>query len=83
MIESQLIQMILAMLGTGITTGAVTVAGIRVHIEYLRKNDESHYQYIRDNHERIEHLERDVVRITGAVERAHARIDESRRRENP
>jgi hypothetical protein len=74
--ETSLIEIIGMMLGSGIATGGVTVAGIRVHIQYLREQDLRHQAEIETAGVRLSTVERDIVVLQGMAERASVRIDE-------
>jgi len=73
--ELSLPELIGLMLGSGATTGGFTLAGIRVHIQYLREQDKRHEAENEAIRTRVSTLEKDQISVQGMAERAHARID--------
>jgi len=61
---------------SGVVTGAVTVAGLRVHIQYLREQFVVHKGETEAAKIRITETERDVALLQVSAARAHQRIDE-------
>jgi hypothetical protein len=65
-------------MGSGVVTGAVTVAGLRVHIQYLREQFVHHRAETDAAKIRITETERDVAILKISNERANSRISELR-----
>lgn len=63
------------MLGSGAATGGVTLAGLRVHIQYLREQDRRHEAEAETIRTRLDSVEREHIVLSGMAERAHQRID--------
>lgn len=63
------------MAGTGATTGGVTLAGLRVHIQYLREQDRRHEAENEALRARLDKVEHEGVSVSESVKRAHFRID--------
>lgn len=74
--EFSLVELVGLMAGTGGVTGGVTLAGLRVHIQYLREQDKRHEAENEAMRARIEAAEKEGVQVRVLAERAHARIDE-------
>lgn len=74
--ELGLIEIIGMMLGSGAATGGVTLAGMRVHIQYLREQDKRHQAEIEAGNVRVAALEKETIILRGMTERAHNRIDD-------
>ena len=73
--ELSLIEIIGMMAGTGGVTGGVTLAGLRVHIQYLREQDRRHEAEADATRTRLDVVEKDIINLRGLAERAHQRLD--------
>lgn len=73
--ELSIAELIGLMLGSGATTGGFTLAGIRVHIQYLREQDKRHDAENAAVRTRLEAVEKDAIILHGMAERAHQRLD--------
>ena len=73
--ELTLIELLGMMAGTGATTGGVTLAGLRVHIQYLREQDKRHEAENEAMRARIDRVEQETRTTAEAAKRAHYRID--------
>ncbi len=73
--ELNIIELVGLMLGSGATTGGFTLAGIRVHIQYLREQDKRHEAENQAIKTRVDTLEKESMTLHGMAERAHQRID--------
>ena len=65
--------------GTGGVTGGVTLAGLRVHIQYLREQDRRHEAETETIRTRLDMVEKEQINLTGLAERAHQRLDKLQR----
>jgi hypothetical protein len=74
--DFSMIQMIGIIAGSGAATGGVTVAGIRVHIQYLREMDSRILKKIEGTDRRLQSLERESAISQSMGEHAHSRIDQ-------
>lgn len=73
--EFSLVELVGLMAGTGGVTGGVTLAGLRVHIQYLREQDKRHQAETEALRVRMESVEKEHITVAGLAERAHQRID--------
>ena len=73
--ELSIVELIGMMAGTGTVTGGVTLAGLRVHIQYLREQDRRHEAEAETTRTRLDAVEKEVIGIRGLAERAHQRLD--------
>lgn len=73
--ELNLIELITMMAGTGGVTGGLTLAGVHVHIQYLREQDKRQQAENDAMRARMDTVEKDQIAIAGMAERAHHRID--------
>lgn len=73
--DVNLIELLLVCAGSGGVTGGVTLAGVRVHIQYLREQDRRHEAENEAIRARIEAAEKDAVQIRTLAKTAHQRID--------
>ena len=76
--DANLIEVGMVALGSGTATGAITLAGLRVHIQYLREQDKRQSAELETAKLRITAAERDILIVQNTTERAHHRIDELR-----
>lgn len=73
--EFNIIELIGMMAGTGTVTGGVTLAGLRVHIQYLREQDRRHVAESDAMKTRLDTVEKEVIHCQSMAERAHSRLD--------
>jgi len=57
-VDVNLIELLIMCAGTGGVTGGVTLAGVRVHIRYLEKENDRHERRLNNHSARIVALER-------------------------
>lgn len=66
--ELSMAQIVTMILASGVCTGGLTIAGVRVHILYITKNANRQEQW-------LDELEKRQIKTEAKAEAAHMRID--------